>query len=51
MITCWRQIYGLTCMAVYSHFATAFDDHLPLFPRMLDELLALLGETRGPSEG
>jgi AcrR family transcriptional regulator len=43
MISCWRQIYGLTCMAVYGHLSTAFDDWLPLFDRMLDELLGRLG--------
>ncbi|MGW5443747.1 TetR/AcrR family transcriptional regulator [Streptomyces asiaticus] len=51
MISCWRQIYGLTCMAVYSHLATAFDDPVPLFNRMLDELLALLGVSRRPGQG
>ncbi|MFD5311857.1 MULTISPECIES: TetR/AcrR family transcriptional regulator [Streptomyces] len=51
MITCWRQIYGLLCMAVYSHFATAFDDYLPLFNRMLDELLGMLGLVRYPVQG
>ncbi|MGW6903752.1 TetR/AcrR family transcriptional regulator [Streptomyces sp. NPDC054940] len=50
MISCWRQIYGLTCMAVYSHLATAFDDPVPLFNRMLDELLALLGVRRAPGQ-
>ncbi|MFE9622520.1 TetR/AcrR family transcriptional regulator [Streptomyces sp. NPDC006527] len=51
MITCWRQIYGLTCMAVYGHFATVFDDCVPLFNRMLDELLGLLGLRRAPGQG
>ncbi|MFG2555322.1 TetR/AcrR family transcriptional regulator [Streptomyces sp. NPDC048581] len=50
MISCWRQIYGLTCMAVYSHLATAFDDPVPLFNRMLDELLGLLGVRRAPGQ-
>ncbi|MFC8804121.1 TetR/AcrR family transcriptional regulator [Streptomyces anthocyanicus] len=50
MISCWRQIYGLTCMAVYGHLATAFDDCLPLFDRMLDELLGRLGLTRTPGQ-
>ena len=31
MITCWRQIYGLLCMAVYGHLASSFDDYLPMF--------------------
>ncbi|TYC22661.1 TetR/AcrR family transcriptional regulator [Micromonospora sp. MP36] len=46
MITCWRQIYGLLCMAVYGHFAAMFDDHLPLFENMMDDLLALCGVPR-----
>ncbi|MFG3020766.1 TetR/AcrR family transcriptional regulator [Streptomyces sp. NPDC048254] len=46
MITCWRQIYGLLCMAVYGHFASLFDDHLPLFESMMDDLLALCGVPR-----
>jgi AcrR family transcriptional regulator len=51
MVSCWRQIYGLTCMAVYGHLATAFDDFHPLFERMLDELLGRLGLTRSPGKG
>ncbi|WP_407078350.1 TetR/AcrR family transcriptional regulator [Streptomyces sp. NPDC005435] len=51
MITCWRQIYGLTCMAVYGHMATAFDDFIALFDHMLDDLLAGLGLLRGPGQG
>ncbi|MFD7686395.1 TetR/AcrR family transcriptional regulator [Streptomyces sp. NPDC059781] len=43
MVTCWRQLYGLLCMSVYSHLATAFDDCVPLFEHMVDDLLALLG--------
>ncbi|MEU3662467.1 TetR/AcrR family transcriptional regulator [Streptomyces sp. NPDC032940] len=46
MITCWRQIYGLLCMAVYGHLASSFDDHLPLFESMMDDLLALCGVPR-----
>ncbi|WP_336558539.1 TetR/AcrR family transcriptional regulator [Streptomyces brasiliscabiei] len=46
MITCWRQIYGLLCMAVYGHLASSFDDYLPLFEHMMDELLALCGVPR-----
>ncbi|WP_433236037.1 TetR/AcrR family transcriptional regulator [Streptosporangium sp. CA-135522] len=48
MITCWRQIYGLICMAVYDHLSFAFDDHLPLFEHMMDQLLGLLGLGRSP---
>ncbi|MFE2722759.1 TetR/AcrR family transcriptional regulator [Kitasatospora sp. NPDC059327] len=50
MITCWRQIYGLLCMAVYSHLATPFDSYVPLFNNMMDDLLALLGVSRGPHQ-
>ncbi|MEU2060989.1 TetR/AcrR family transcriptional regulator [Streptomyces sp. NPDC013455] len=46
MITCWRQIYGLLCMAVYGHLASSFDDCLPLFENMMDDLLALCGVPR-----
>ncbi|MEW2107408.1 TetR/AcrR family transcriptional regulator [Streptomyces cellulosae] len=46
MITCWRQIYGLLCMAVYGHLASSFDDYLPLFENMMDDLLALCGVPR-----
>lgn len=48
MITCWRQIYGLICMAVYSHLSFAYADPLPLFEHMMDELLGLLGLSRSP---
>ncbi|MBP0448792.1 helix-turn-helix transcriptional regulator [Kitasatospora sp. RG8] len=48
MITCWRQIYGLLCMAVYRHLAATFDDCLPLFDHMLDDLLGRLGVSRAP---
>ncbi|MER5691157.1 TetR/AcrR family transcriptional regulator [Streptomyces mirabilis] len=50
MATCWRQIYGLLCMAVYNHFATVFDDCVPLFEHMVDDLLALLGVERSPEQ-
>ncbi len=46
MITCWRQIYGLLCMVVYGHLASSFDDFLPLFDNMMDDLLALCGAPR-----
>ncbi|MGA5629675.1 TetR/AcrR family transcriptional regulator [Streptomyces cellulosae] len=50
MITCWRQIYGLLCMAVYGHLASSFDDYLPLFEAMMDDLLALCGVPRKRGE-
>ncbi|MGW2476576.1 TetR/AcrR family transcriptional regulator [Streptomyces sp. NPDC001665] len=43
MITCWRQIYGVTCMAVYGHFGFAFGDHHALFHDMITNLLKTLG--------
>lgn len=46
MITCWRQIYGLLCMAVYGHLASSFDDYLPLFEHMMTDLLNLCGTPR-----
>ncbi|MER5618897.1 TetR/AcrR family transcriptional regulator [Streptomyces sp. NPDC002215] len=27
VMTCWRQIYGLLCMAVYGHLASSFNDY------------------------
>ncbi|MEV0235438.1 TetR/AcrR family transcriptional regulator [Nonomuraea sp. NPDC050786] len=48
MVVCWRQIYGLVCMAVYGHHGFAFDDPQPLFDHMMDDLLGLLGLTRSP---
>lgn len=50
MITCWRQIYGLLCMAVNRHLAAPFDDFVPLFNRMMDDLLGLLGVARAPGQ-
>ncbi|MFI7636004.1 TetR/AcrR family transcriptional regulator [Nonomuraea sp. NPDC049400] len=49
MIICWRQIYGLLCMAVYGHHQFAFDNPMPLFEHMMDDLLGLLGLTRSPN--
>ncbi|MEQ4720710.1 TetR/AcrR family transcriptional regulator [Nonomuraea sp. B19D2] len=49
MIICWRQIYGLLCMAVYGHHQFAFDNPLPLFEHMMDDLLGFLGLTRSPN--
>ncbi|NMI54258.1 TetR/AcrR family transcriptional regulator [Streptomyces sp. RLA2-12] len=48
MITCWRQIYGITCMAVYGHLDYAFDDHRALFDDMIASLLGLLGLSVSP---
>lgn len=48
MITCWRQIYGMLCLAVYSHMSYALDDPVPLFEDMMDRLLGILGLTRSP---
>jgi len=49
MVICWRQIYGLLCMAVYGHQGFAFDDPVPLFEHMMDHLLGILGLERSPN--
>ncbi|GAA3610320.1 TetR/AcrR family transcriptional regulator [Nonomuraea rosea] len=50
MVICWRQIYGLLCMAVYGHQGFAFDDPMPLFEHMMDHLLGdVLGLERSPN--
>ncbi|MDT9692651.1 TetR family transcriptional regulator [Streptomyces sp. P9(2023)] len=49
MITCWRQIYGVTCMAVYSHLRFAFGDHHDLFHDMIVNLLGMLGLRPSPN--
>ncbi|MFI6734764.1 TetR/AcrR family transcriptional regulator [Nonomuraea sp. NPDC050451] len=49
MVICWRQIYGLLCMAVYGHHKFAFEDPQPLFEHMIDDLLGLLGLQRSPN--
>jgi AcrR family transcriptional regulator len=43
MIYCWRQIYGILCMATHRHLAFAFDDPEPLYEAMIVDLLAHLG--------
>lgn len=43
MLSCWRQIYGLLCMAVYDHLGFAFKDHGDFFEEMMAHLLGLLG--------
>jgi AcrR family transcriptional regulator len=48
MIVCWRQIYGIACMAVYGHLSFAFDDYEALLEDMMDDLLASLGLERSP---
>lgn len=51
MLKCWRQIYGVVCMAVYEHlaFAFAFDDEEELFEDMMVSILGLLGLERSPA--
>lgn len=49
MITCWRQIYGITCMAVYGHLDFAFDDPHTLFDDMIAKLLGMLGLSVSPN--
>ncbi|WP_245737870.1 TetR/AcrR family transcriptional regulator [Streptomyces sparsogenes] len=48
MLTCWRQIYGMLCLAVYRHMSFALSDPVPLFEDMMDRLLGLLGLSRSP---
>ncbi|MET8921720.1 TetR/AcrR family transcriptional regulator [Streptomyces sp. NPDC047802] len=48
MLTCWRQIYGITCMAAFGHLDYAFGDYRALFDDMIASLLALLGLSVSP---
>ncbi|MEV4565126.1 TetR/AcrR family transcriptional regulator [Nonomuraea sp. NPDC049419] len=43
MIYCWRQIYGILCMATHKHLSFAFDDPQPLYETMIVDLLSHLG--------
>lgn len=43
MVTSWRQVYGLQCMAVYGHQEFAFGDHVALHEDMVSALLAQMG--------
>ncbi|MFI6424592.1 TetR/AcrR family transcriptional regulator [Promicromonospora sp. NPDC050880] len=43
MVTAWRQVYGLQCMAVYGHQEFAFGDHVALHEDMVSALLAQMG--------
>jgi len=43
MVTCWRQVYGLQCMAVYGHQEFAFDDHVALHEDLISSLLVQMG--------
>ena len=43
MVTSWRQVYGLQCMAVYGHQEFAFGDHVALHEDMVSTLLARFG--------
>lgn len=43
MVTSWRQVYGLQCMAVYGHQEFAFDDHVALHEDMVSALLVRFG--------
>ena len=49
MIYCWRQIYGILCMAIYKHLSFAFDDPEPLYENMIVDLLAHLGVEPRPN--
>jgi AcrR family transcriptional regulator len=48
MLVCWRQIYGVVCMAVYGHLAFAFEEYDEMFEDMMVDLLALLGLEPSP---
>ncbi|WP_308346447.1 TetR/AcrR family transcriptional regulator [Streptomyces sp. ISL-66] len=49
MMYCWRQIYGLICMAVNHHLAFVFgDDYEALFEEMMADLLPKLGVLPSP---
>lgn len=49
MMYCWRQIYGLICMAVNHHLAFAFDDgYEAMFEDMMADLLPKLGVLPSP---
>lgn len=43
MVTSWRQVYGLQCMAVYGHQEFAFGDHVALHEDMVSALLERFG--------
>lgn len=43
MVTSWRQVYGLQCMAVYGHQEFAFGDHVALQEDMVSALLVRFG--------
>lgn len=43
MVTAWRQVYGLQCMAVYGHQEFAFGDHVALHDDMVSALLVRMG--------
>ncbi|MDR7384451.1 TetR/AcrR family transcriptional regulator [Promicromonospora iranensis] len=43
MVTSWRQVYGLQCMAVYGHQEFAFGDHVALHEDLVSSLLATMG--------
>ncbi|MGW1117419.1 TetR/AcrR family transcriptional regulator [Streptomyces tanashiensis] len=49
MFTCWRQIYGVMCMAVYGHLDYAFTDCRALFDDMIVGLLERLGLQASPN--
>lgn len=43
MVTGWRQVYGLLCMAVYDHIGFAFADHQVLFDDTFRGILQAMG--------
>ncbi|MEV0009462.1 TetR/AcrR family transcriptional regulator [Streptomyces sp. NPDC051840] len=49
MLRCWRQIYGLTCLAVYGHMEWTLENHTDFFEQMMEELLGMLNLTVSPA--
>jgi len=43
MVTSWRQVYGVQCMAVYGHQEFAFGDHVALHEDLVSTLLVRFG--------
>ncbi len=43
MVTSWRQVYGLQCMAVYGHQEFAFGNHVALHEDLVSSLLFRFG--------
>ncbi|MQY11091.1 hypothetical protein SRB5_12050 [Streptomyces sp. RB5] len=51
MFTCWRQVYGVVCMAANRHLDFAYHEYDAVFEDLMDRILRLLGLTRSPIFG